>query len=376
MDDKYEHVLALNRARQARWREQNKEQIAEKRRADRSELIALRAHVAELNAVAPDVPVAVVPPAKRDRKGAVVWDQPTVMAKLKELDINLNTKAKYVGDIKAVFQLTSCLDLAKCLKNFAAIKATIETGNLISNPNKQYAVSSQKGFVQSILYVIDKLNIPLPATIKQQYVDLLGAYKIKTTDQTEARKRDPNFDVMPYTEYMTQIKEAYGADSKQYLIASLYDEVTVRDDFDLVILGSVRDKQNETQNYLIVPPNERNRVTVIIQHHKTDKLRGDIKVVLSARLSKLVRTYMLKNELTVGNKLFTDNHTGLSGYVATMNRRIGARAGINYIRQSKISEILSEQGLSAEDKQTLAKAMGHTAICQLKYIRGLQAELT
>ena len=376
MDDKYEHVLALNRARQARWREQNKEQIAEKRRADRSELIALRAHVAELNAVAPDVPEAVVPPTKRGRKGAVVWDQPTVMAKLKELDINLNTKAKYVGDIKAVFQLTGCLDLAKCLKNFAAIKVTIETGNLISNPNRQYAVNSQKGFVQSILYVIDKLNIPLPATIKQKYVDLLGAYKIKTTDQTEARKRDPNFDVMPYTEYMTQIKEAYGADSKQYLIASLYDEVTVRDDFDLVILGSVRDKQNETQNYLIVPQNERNRVTVIIQHHKTDKLRGDIKVVLSARLSKLVRAYMLKNELVVGNKLFAENHTGLSGYVATMNRRVGARAGINYIRQSKISEILSQQDLSAEDKQTLAKAMGHSAICQLKYIRGLQTEPT
>ena len=376
MDDKYEHILALNRARQARWRAQNREQIAEKRRADRSELIALRAHVAELNAIVPDVLEAVVPPAKRGRKGAVLWDQATVMAKLKELDINLNTKAKYVGDIKAVFQLTGCLDLAKCLKNFAAIKATIETGNLMSNPNKQYAVNSQKGFVQSILYVIDKLNIPLSATIKQKYVDLLGAYKIKTTDQTEARKRDPNFDVMPYTEYMTRIKEAYGAYSKQYLIASLYDEVTVRDDFDLVILGSVRDKKEETQNYLIVPPNERNRVTVIIQHHKTNKLRGDIKVVLSARLSKLLRAYMLKNKLIVGNKLFAENHTGLSAYVATMNRRIGARAGINYIRQSKISEILSGQDLSAEDKQTLAKAMGHSAICQLKYVRGLQAEST
>jgi hypothetical protein len=30
MDDKYEHVLALNRARQARWRKQNKEKVAER----------------------------------------------------------------------------------------------------------------------------------------------------------------------------------------------------------------------------------------------------------------------------------------------------------------------------------------------------------
>ncbi len=131
MDDKYEHVLALNRARQARWRVQNRENVAEKRRADRSEFKALRAQVAELDAIVPEVPEAVVPPTKRGRKGAVVWDQPTVMEKLKELGINLNTKAKYVGDIKAVFQLTSCLDLAKCLKNFAAIKAAIETGTLI-----------------------------------------------------------------------------------------------------------------------------------------------------------------------------------------------------------------------------------------------------
>ena len=49
MDDKYEHVLALNRARQARWREQNKEQIAEKRRADRSELITTQKDVFEIS---------------------------------------------------------------------------------------------------------------------------------------------------------------------------------------------------------------------------------------------------------------------------------------------------------------------------------------
>jgi hypothetical protein len=79
MDDKHEHILALNRARQARWREQNKDKVAEKRKADRSELKALHAQVAELNAIVPEVPEAVVPPAKRGRKGAVVWDQPTVM---------------------------------------------------------------------------------------------------------------------------------------------------------------------------------------------------------------------------------------------------------------------------------------------------------
>jgi hypothetical protein len=209
-------------------------------------------------------------------------------------------------------------------------------------------------------------------SIKEKYKALMHVYVGKSKDQTDSRKSDPAFAVMPYATYLSKIKAEFGEKSKQFLIASLYNEVTVRDDFDLEIVSSDREvKTNTEQNYLIVPRLVKNNCTVIIKSYKTDKKYGAIKEKVSTVLSKQVRDWMLVNKLTDGNKLFPNKK--LSDFVSTMNKSIGAMTGgINYIRQSKISEVLSKHVMSDEARIVLARRMGHSPLAQLKYVRSIK----
>jgi hypothetical protein len=56
-----------------------------------------------------------------------------------------------------------------------------------------------------------------------------------------------------------------------------------------------------------------------------------------------------------------------------MNKSIGAMTGgINYIRQSKISEVLSKHVMKDEDRILFGRRMGHSPLAQLKYVRSLK----
>jgi hypothetical protein len=232
-------------------------------------------------------------------------------------------------------------------------------------------LNSKKGFFQAIVYVIDHLHIPVDDAVKEKYKVLMQVYVGNSKKQTDSRKSDPAFAVMPYSTYMNKIKAEFGEKSKQFLIASLYNEVTVRDDFNLEIVSSEREVTTGTQNYLVVPRLVKNNCTVVIQSYKTDKKYGIIKEKTSTVLSKQIREWMVTNNLTDGNKLFPNNK--LSDYVSTMNKSIGAMTGgINYIRQSKISEVLSKHVMKDEDRILFGRRMGHSPLAQLKYVRSIK----
>jgi hypothetical protein len=56
-------------------------------------------------------------------------------------------------------------------------------------------------------------------------------YCIKYEDQNTKKKEEKEEMVIPFTEYLQKILDFFGKDSKEYLIASLYNELTARDDF-------------------------------------------------------------------------------------------------------------------------------------------------
>ena len=61
-------------------------------------------------------------------------------------------------------------------------------------------------------------------------------------------------------------------------------------------------------------------------------------------------------------------------FIGKMNRKIGIPSGsINYIRQSKISEIMAGiHRINPAEKVKLANNMLHSPVAQLKYVRGLK----
>lgn len=345
------HRLEMDRARQKRWYDLHKADVSTKRKAKR----------AELKKSSEPESIPVVKPAKKG-----VFTEEVVVGLLNELDINHDTKKKYIEDVKALFRITECNNFVTCLNNFTQIKHYIENAKQKRDPTKPYSINSKKGFIQAIPYVIDKLHIPVKKGVHSKYVDLLETYKIMSGEHTKNKQDNPEFDVLPYSEYLGKIKTAFGEDSKQYLVAKLYDECMMRDNFgDLTIVGYVKEMTDNNQNYIVAP--KTGLMRMYIQQYKTDAKYGVIQVKLSKCLSKMILKY------TNGAKgaLFPESKNGLSSFVGTMNRKVGIKGSINTLRQMKISEELRDANLTADEKQKLAKSCGHSHMAQLKYVRQL-----
>ena len=377
--DGYLHYLELARNRQKKYYDAHKDTVKQKKKDDRKELKELRERFAGLgvNAPAPvcdecaQDPVLVVAPIVAPKKGKPKFDLPSVIQALQDAtDFKSEmTRKNYISGMKQIFRITNCPTLQKCLVNYEKIKKSIEEGLQVNG--KVYSLNSKKSFFQAIVYAIDHLHIPLADATKEKYRVIMQLYVGNSKKQTDKRKTDPTYAVMTYSMYMNKIKAEFGEKSKQFLIASLYNEVTVRDDFNLEIVSSEREVTAGTQNYLVVPRLVKNNCTVVIQSYKTDKKYGVIKVKTSTVLSKQIREWMVTNNLTDGNKLFP-NKT-LSDFVSTMNKSIGAMTGgINYIRQSKITEVLSRQVMTDEDKIIFSRRMAHSPMAQMKYVRSLK----
>jgi hypothetical protein len=382
--DGYLHYLELARNRQKKYYDAHKDTVKQKKKDERKELKELRAQVAGLG-VNPPAPIvcdecaedhdpisAHVPVAAVAKKGAKPkFDEASVIQALQDAtDFRSEaTRKNYISNMRQIFRITNCPTLPKCLANFDKIKKSIEEG--LQKNKKPYSLNSKKGFFQAIVYIIDHLHVPVDDATKEKYRVLMQVYVGKSKKQTDSRKTDPAFAVMPYSIYMSKIKAEFGEKSKQFLIASLYNEVTVRDDFQLEIVSSEQEVKSDGTNYVVVPRLLKNNCTVVIQSYKTDKKYGVIKVKTTTVLSKQIREWMETSHLTDGNKLFP-NKT-LSDFVSTMNKSIGAMTGgINYIRQSKISEVLSKHVMSDEDRILFGRRMGHSPLAQLKYVRSIK----
>jgi hypothetical protein len=179
---------------------------------------------------------------------------------------------------------------------------------------------------------------------------------------------------MPYSQYIKKIKDKFGPDSKQFVVASIYKEATFRDDIASLIVVNDKRSMNITDNFLLAPRAARGNMTVINQAYKTQAKYGVITVPLSASLSKTLQAYIIKTGVVDGGKLFPGNKT-LSSYVSIMNKAVdpNAKGGINYLRHSVVSEQLSKlKNISAEERVKLARQMGHSPLCQLAYVRSIE----
>ena len=411
MSERYAQILALNRARQQRYYERHQAKIVKQRRDDRAELKQLREqnqpHFDEYGgnedfgdggnedfgdggnedfgqpappAREPEPPVV----RGRGRKApAKVFTEAVVLAEIDAMkfdvrrgnvELSEGTKKVRKSGIQTVFRVTKSVNLLKTLSNFGKVKKAIDEATYKNNPNKPLMLNSRKVAVETIVWVIDHLNIPVPAPIRQSYLDLMDVYKIGSTKED---KENRTYDVIPYTEYLAKIKDMYGADSKHFVIASLYSEATLRDNFyNLVLVNDERSMTNDKDNYLVAPRAAKGGIMLVINTYKTDKKYGVIKVKLSVSLSKLLRDYISKKGVVEGSRLFPENKTGLSAFISTMTKKIapGAKGGIDYIRQSKISEQLSKAGRTITDmeKVELARKMGHSPMAQIGYVRKLK----
>jgi hypothetical protein len=274
---------------------------------------------------------------------------------------NINTLKKYNGDMQRVFTVS----------NLEYWNGTIDTYNGIkeSLDNCKYSLQTRRGAVQSVLVFIDKSGILIDPKITARYNVLYEVYGIKCSDANNAKKTSADNEVMDYNDYMKLIDTKYKTDSKQYLIASLYRECTMRDDYGNIRIITDLADDDDLNNFIF---RNDEKCTIIMNSYKTSKIYGKQLYELTDGLNDTINNYIVNNNIT--DFLFPQQKK-LSVYVTNMNKKVGVIGGINFIRHSLVSLFINRDDLTPEQRHNFAVRMGHNEGTQQYYRRGIKGVL-
>jgi hypothetical protein len=332
-------IKELGKARAKKHYDANKEAINQKRRE------------AYLKKKAISVPATEPSPEPVEAKAKHDIDFNEILKGVKDLNIsNRSTEEKYIADLLRLMRIVNSryLDLYHS-------KDLIEMINSSKRPNgAEYSENTKKSIYQAILFIIDNLKLNIK---KKPYEDQFNIKKMISIDQNEEKMN--NEEVPTFKEYLAKCKAMFGVDSKEYLIAKFYEELTLRDDFGLILTNEI----NDDKNYLLLSPT---KLTIVINSYKTNKKYGQIKHKLSKSLETLTKKYILKHKVSLGDYLFGESK--LSNTITKMNQALGYSGGINLFRHMKITQVLNKES-NHETRLKLAAAMKHSNVIQKAYLR-------
>ena len=263
------------------------------------------------------------------------------------------TLKKYEEDTKRLMKLTKCDNLVECLKDPREISKIID--------DSSYAINTKKSLYQSIVFLIDNLSLPYNVKTFNDYKKHFEIYKGKSTKEGIEKTFES---LITFPEYLKLVKERWGENSKMYLLGRLYDQVTMRDDFQLLIVSKMADVTDD-KNYIVVP--KTGQLKVIMNVFKTSNKYKIEPIKLDESLSQLLREFIKKNNLKQGDYLFGSKK--LTSYISNNNQLIGVKGGTNLYRHMKATEILSDPDLTEEQRIELSLKMAHSPLSQLKYVR-------
>ena len=274
-----------------------------------------------------------------------------LIAKFNELTFsNEKTKSKYLDDIKRLYTICKFNDFNAILKN------PKDAPNMLLNIDAtDYSTWTKIGLYQIILILIDKLNLDVD---KAPYVKALEIAKIVVAGETKQKQEIP---LMPFSEYLETVKTKFGEDDKLFAIASLYNELTLRDDYILNIVANKSEiPEGSDDSFIIISPKSK-KANIIIHKYKTDSKYGIIDRKLSIELTKLLKSYIAKNKIT--GYLFGDKP--LTKFVSVNNKKMDISGSISLFRKMKVSDLLNKDDVTPEQRYTLSLEMKHSPAVQL-----------
>jgi hypothetical protein len=224
--------------------------------------------------------------------------------------------------------------------------------NFEYQPLKTYSINSLITFYKSILFFVDKFNIPIKSDKKIKYEDQIQISDVVSSQELEVKNN--NVSIPKFSEYLNKVIQHFGINSREYLISKMYEELKCRDDLQLIL---VRDyiKANPEKNYIIV--NEFDQANVIINKYKTADRYGPINVKLSSELTNLIKNYILTHKIDNDELFFNTKNN--STIVSKMNKKLGYEGfgAINLFRKMIASD---SKDLPLKEQLKVAKQMTHS----------------
>ena len=343
---KLANITIKNRERQARYYLKHKQGILDKMKVSREQL-------KELNAIPEPAPI--IP---------TEFTLDMIIEVFTSTITRPNTVKKYICDIKRVFNLSGINKFTGSLEEFFGIKESLN--------NSKYSLSTIKGSYQSILVFITNSKMIVDTKIVAKYDKEHKIYCIKYEDENTKRKSEKEHAVIPFTEYYKRVLNLFGSESKEYLIASLYNELTCRDDYGALIIKRITPYDNGVENFICIDRRKTN-CFIVLNTYKTSNIYGKIVRTFSPELCSLIVNYIERNCLA--DYLFYEEvESGLSKFITDMNKKIDVDGGINAIRHMKVSEFLKRTDITPEMRLDFSRGMCHSESTQQKYRRGVLDE--
>lgn len=359
--DQLEKIRAQAKARQKKYYLAHKEELNKKRREIYAECIAK--HKIPSPPPSPPSPETVNKTDFSKSNRRYHWKKISYEETMDALNKLIEVKGSltiYEQSLKRLMKLTDCHnDVLKCLKSHKKIIDAIESS--------EYADNTKKTLYQTILKVIDTLHLNITPAIKLYYSKKFDEYKYISSENTKKKQEEET--VMPFNDYIDKVKDTFGVNSKMYLLANLYKEIPIRDDFILKIVPTIKAIQtdsdvNEDVNFIVI--NKKDECTLITNKHKTDEKFTENKEKLSRYVSRLIRDYRQQENINYGDYLF--GKSNLSSFISNANKKMGVLGGgINIIRRMKVSSL--KKDASPSEKVELAYKMKHGVLTQAKYRR-------
>jgi hypothetical protein len=353
--------LENNRIRQAKYYLQNKDAINTRRR----EIYAQGKGIVQKKPKKPSNEPQ--PIAEDERVDTLDYSKVKMLSYEKAIDaltkLRWNSQqsfSNYKNSLKRLTEITENTDIIKMLKTpnkvIEAIKKT------------DYSVNTVKLLYQTILFIKTKFNLNLSKKVFDAYNSQFEQSKLGSKERTEEKASAET--IYNFSNYLNQVKQTFGQDSKMFVLSSLYEEHALRDDYILRIVESkAYATKNNISNYLVY--RETGKMRVIIAEYKTSAKYGVIDEELSNKLSKLIKTYIKKNNLEV-NVDYLFGNKPLTQFVSNNNKKMGISGGITLFRQMKVSSISGMKNLSSAERVELARKMKHSPMVQLFYLRKLK----
>ena len=244
--------------------------------------------------------------------------------------------------------------LIRMLKQPEKVKELIE--NYEYATNKKYSINTIRLFFQSVLVFIDLLDLPVDKEFYKKWFEIY-----KTRAQTELAELKLTKSVPDMDNYIQKVEEVFGTESIQYLVVKMFQEVPFRNNFKLVIVQSINDTHDKTQNFINM--NENGTATITLNKFKTDSHYEPVIGTTSIETTNLIRDYMNRKNLSIGDKLFDRN---MSQFMSRLNKKIGIeKGGIQNLRRSIVSTLAQNNGTD-EEHYILAKKMAHSTRCAVE----------
>lgn len=286
----------------------------------------------------------------------------------------INTVESYVKRMRHLFEkvLECPNNVLECLNN----------KEIVEKIKAKYPNPNTRNSYIKVLSILFREFPGIQNHISKEVVEAVQLEFVDSKNKAEARNVSKvNNEIEPFPVIKQKLLDAFPKNSKEHLIAEMYDQFNARDDFgDVILISDLDGVKSADQNYMVYA----NPVVLVLQVYKTDKRYG--KIVLPATDSKIYDILKAQGK-KVGDLLISKDNGkmyndkgALSSIISRMLQkagvdRFGDKQAINLLRAAKKTELLSQPGLSAEDYELIARNAMHSPLMQLKYMRKIRAEL-